>query len=93
VANVASAMEQMQTPWAIMFGNHDAGALSQNALGKEQMMRLYESYPHNVNAGWERGIHGVGNKNVLIWNAAATRPVFSLCSSTRATGGHRRRAL
>jgi 3',5'-cyclic AMP phosphodiesterase CpdA len=78
VANVASAMEHMQPPWAIMFGNHDAEHSPKTHLGKEQMMRLYESYPHNVNAGWERGIHGVGNKNVLIWNAAATRPVFSL---------------
>ncbi len=78
IANVAAAMEKMQVPWAITFGNHDQEHFPKTHFGKEQVMKLYESYPHNVNAGWVRGIHGAGNKNILIWNAATSQPVFNL---------------
>lgn len=78
IANVASAMEKMKVPWAITFGNHDQEHFPKTRLGKEQVLKLYESYPHNRNAGWVRGIHGAGNKNILVWNAAATQPVFNL---------------
>jgi hypothetical protein len=78
IANVAAAMEKMQVPWAITFGNHDQEHFPKTHLGKDQVLKLYESYPQNINAGWVRGIHGAGNKNILIWNAAASKPVFNL---------------
>jgi len=78
VAQVAEAMEKARVPWAITFGNHDLEHFKQTGATKEQVMRLYESYPCNVNAGWVQGIHGVGNKCILLWNAAGTRPVLAV---------------
>jgi hypothetical protein len=78
ISYVAAAMETMKVPWAITFGNHDQEHFPKTHLDKEQVLKLYERYPHNLNAGWVRGLHGGGNKNILIWNAAATAPIFNL---------------
>jgi UDP-2,3-diacylglucosamine pyrophosphatase LpxH len=78
IANVAAAMERKTVPWAITFGNHDQGHFASTNIGKERVMALYERYPHNINAGWVRGIRGVGNRNIPILNSAGTEPVFAL---------------
>ncbi len=77
-ANVAAAMEKARVPWAITLGNHDPEHSPKTGLGKPQLMSYYERYPHNLNAGWAREIHGAGNKSILIWNAAGSEPVFNV---------------
>jgi hypothetical protein len=78
VANVASVMEETGTPWAVTLGNHDVESSPKTHIGREEVFTFYESHPHNMNGGWERGIHGAGNKNLLIRSATGSNPVFNL---------------
>jgi len=78
VGNVAAAMEKKGVPWAIVFGNHDQEHFPKTGLDKHAVLEMYASHPHNLNAGYERGLTGGGNKYLLIWDAAATRPVYCL---------------
>lgn len=78
VANVASAMEDAGVPWAMALGNHDGEHIAKTGITRQQMLAYYEAYPHNLNGGWARDIHGAGNKNILIWSADGAKPVFSI---------------
>jgi len=78
VANVAAAMEKMGVPWAITLGNHDQEHFTRTHISREQIFDFYEKYPHNVNGGWTRGIHGAGNKNILIWSSNSSKPVSDI---------------
>ncbi len=78
VGNVGAAMEKAGVPWAIAFGNHDQEHFPATRLDKEAVLKIYESCPHNVNSEWACGIHGGGNKNLVVSNAAGTQPVFAL---------------
>lgn len=78
VGNVAAAMEKHKVHWAIVFGNHDQEHFPKTRLDKHAVLEIYASHPHNVNGGYERGLTGGGNKYLLIWNAAGTRPVYCI---------------
>ncbi len=78
VGNVAAAMEKMNVPWAVTLGNHDQEHVDKTHIARDQVFEYYESYPHNMNGGWVRNIHGAGNKNILIWNADRSKPVFNI---------------
>ena len=76
ISYVAYPMEKREIPWAIVFGNHDQEHFPKTRLSKEQTMKIYESYPWNVNRGWQKGISGVGNKAVIIRDNKGKYPVF-----------------
>jgi 3',5'-cyclic AMP phosphodiesterase CpdA len=76
--NVAAAMEKMQTPWAVVLGNHDQEHFARTHVSREEIFRYYESHPHNLNSGWVRGLHGAGNGCITVWNAEGTEPVLLL---------------
>ncbi len=78
VGHVAAAMENKGVPWAITFGNHDQEHFPNTRLDKDAVLALYAGYPHNLNAGYVRGLTGGGNKHLLVWNAAGTRPLYCL---------------
>jgi 3',5'-cyclic AMP phosphodiesterase CpdA len=78
VGNVAAVMEKMGVPWAVTLGNHDQEHFARTHIGREQIFDFYEHFQHNVNKGWVHGIHGAGNKDLLIWNSDGSKPVFSL---------------
>ncbi|MFA5262290.1 MAG: metallophosphoesterase family protein [Opitutaceae bacterium] len=78
ISNVACAMEDRHIPWAITFGNHDAEAFGKSGITKTDMMKVYQSYPSNINSGWNPSIHGVGNKNILICDSTGKNPVFAI---------------
>ncbi len=78
ISHVAYPMEKRKIPWAIVFGNHDQEHAAKTKLGKADVIKIYASYPSNLNDQWNRKIHGVGNNNLLIRNAAGDRPVFCL---------------
>lgn len=78
IYNVGRAMEQRKVPWAITFGNHDNEHSETTHLSKEDVLDIYASYPYNINNDWQRGLHGAGNKNILIWDSARTKPAFCL---------------
>jgi hypothetical protein len=66
IACVAAPMEKRKIAWAITFGNHDAEHQPKSKLGKEDMIRIYQSYPCNLNVRGEKKIHGVGNTDLLV---------------------------
>ena len=78
IGHIASAMEKKRVFWAITFGNHDQEHFPKTGLDKDTVLGIYSSYPHNLNGGYVRGIHGAGNKHLLVWNAAGTKPVYCL---------------
>jgi len=76
IGHIASVMEKKNTPWAITFGNHDQEHFPKTNFGKDEVLAVYASYPHNLNGDYARGLHGGGNKHLLIWNAAGSKPVY-----------------
>lgn len=78
IGHVAKVMEDKKVPWAITFGNHDRENEKVNQVTGEGQIAMYESYPHNLNAGWARGLSGVGNKNLPVWSADGTKPLFNV---------------
>lgn len=78
IANVAEPMEKMKVPWAVVFGNHDWEPLPKLGLTQADMMAIYESYPYNVNSGWQRGITGVGNKCFYIYDQDGLSHLYNI---------------
>ncbi len=78
VQHVATVMEKMGVPWAVTLGNHDLDGEEKHHVARKQLMSYFEAYPHNYNAGWVQNVHGVGNNNILIWDATGTVPIFNL---------------
>jgi 3',5'-cyclic AMP phosphodiesterase CpdA len=78
IANVAEVMERLRTPWAVTLGNHDQEHVERTGISREQVFALYEQYPGNLNRGWVRGLHGAGNKNILLYDGAGRTPMFNL---------------
>jgi 3',5'-cyclic AMP phosphodiesterase CpdA len=76
ISNVAAAMESRRVPWVITFGNHDQEHEAATRIDKHAVMEMYAAYPHNLNAGYAKGLYGVGEKYILIWNAEGTQPVY-----------------
>lgn len=78
IGHVAAAMESRRVPWAITFGNHDQEHDQATHIDKHAVLAIYASYPHNLNAGYAQGLYGVGDKHILIWDAAGSKPVYCL---------------
>ncbi len=78
ISHVAYPMEKRKIPWAMVFGNHDQEHFSKTRMSKQQVISVYESYPYNVNRGWQKGITGVGNKNIQILSSNGKKPVFEV---------------
>jgi 3',5'-cyclic AMP phosphodiesterase CpdA len=78
VNQVAQAMEKAGVPWAVTLGNHDREHFEHTGLADEAFFALFEQKPHNLNRGWQRGITGTGNTNLLIWSSDGTRPQANL---------------
>ncbi|MBM3745237.1 MAG: phosphoesterase [Acidobacteria bacterium] len=78
IGHIAAAMEKKQVPWAITFGNHDQEHFPKTGLDKDAVLAIYAGHRHNLNAGYARGLSGAGNKHLLVWNAAGTRPAYCL---------------
>lgn len=75
VANVAAPMERAGIAWAVTLGNHDGETEPHSGVDRVQLMRFFASHPHNRNAGWVRGITGVGNTCLLLRDASGGEPV------------------
>ena len=66
IACVAAPMEKRKIPWAITFGNHDAEHEGRTKIDKDGMLKIYQSYPSNINVRGDKKIHGVGNADLLV---------------------------
>lgn len=78
VAQVAAAPEAAALPWAVTMGNHDRNQSANTGLSDEAFFCMFEAYPHNINAGWEQGITGLGNTLLQVWNAKGDAPLFHI---------------
>jgi len=78
IGNVAAAMEKKGVPWVVTFGNHDQEHFPATNISKDAVLAMYAAYPHNLNGGYAQGLYGAGNKHILIWNAAGTKPVYCI---------------
>ncbi|MBN1542221.1 metallophosphoesterase family protein [candidate division KSB1 bacterium] len=78
IDHLGRVLAAAEIPWAVTFGNHDCEELPKYGITKADHMGYYEAYPYNVNAGWQRGLSGVGEKNILILDSAGEKPVFNI---------------
>ncbi|HEY3414907.1 MAG TPA: metallophosphoesterase family protein [Armatimonadota bacterium] len=78
IAWVARPVEERKIPWAMVFGNHDQEHFPNTHMGKEEVFKVYQSYPYNINVRGSRAIHGVGNANLLVKDHTGKDAVFSL---------------
>jgi predicted MPP superfamily phosphohydrolase len=75
INNIAEPMEKRSIPWAIIFGNHDD---DHGEMTKEEMMKVYMSYDHNISQLGPKNIGGVGNYNILIKSIKNNKPIFNI---------------
>lgn len=73
---VADPVEKRMIPWVIVFGNHDQAHFAKTGLSKIDVMKIYQSYPCNLNVLGKKDIHGVGNDALLIKDSNDKKPVF-----------------
>ncbi|GAA0527120.1 UDP-2,3-diacylglucosamine pyrophosphatase LpxH [Rhizomicrobium palustre] len=78
VDQVARAMEKAGVPWAVVLGNHDREHNAHTGLADDAFFALFEAYPHNLNAGWNRAITGTGNHHMLVWDAEGNKPLANI---------------
>ena len=72
---IAEPMETRSIPWAIVFGNHDD---EHNMMTKEEMMKLYMTFEHNVSQIGYKTFDRIGNYNLLIESSKDNTPKFNI---------------
>lgn len=72
---ISEPMEARNIPWAIAFGNHDD---EHGVMSKNEMMKLYIKYSHNLSKQGNRNIAGVGNYNLIVKGSKSLLPVFNI---------------
>lgn len=75
IDNIAQPMEKRDIPWAVIFGNHDE---EHGLMSKEEMMKLYMSYAHNISEIGFMDNTRVGNYNLLIKGSKSDMPAFNI---------------
>ncbi len=75
IDNLAAPIEKRGIPWAVIFGNHDE---DHGKMSKEDMMKLYMSYPNNISEIGFMDNEKVGNYNLLISSSKSDLPAFNI---------------
>jgi predicted MPP superfamily phosphohydrolase len=75
INSIAGPMEKRGIPWAVVFGNHDE---EHGMMSKEEMMKLYMSYAHNISEIGFKDNTRVGNYNLLIKGSKSDIPAFNI---------------
>jgi hypothetical protein len=75
VNHIAEPMENRNIPWAIVFGNHDD---EHNMMTKEEMMKLYMSFEHNLSQIGYKTFDRIGNYNILVEGSRDKMPKFNI---------------
>ncbi len=78
IDNVVGPVDARAIPWLIAFGNHDEDHTPTTGIDEEAMLRIYMSYPYNVNQPGPRGVNGTGNMHLLVFGSRHHRPVFNV---------------
>lgn len=74
IKNIATLIERKGYPWCVTFGNHDD---EHNQMSKDEMMKLYMSYPKNISQLGPKDISGVGNYNLLVKGSKGDSPMLN----------------
>lgn len=75
IDSISKPLEERKIPWAIVFGNHDE---EQGFLDKNEMMKLYMSYPNNISKPGDTSVDGIGNYNLLVFDKKGKKPIFNI---------------
>ena len=75
IDNIAQPMEKRHIPWAIVFGNHDE---DHHKMNKEEMLKIYMSYPYNISQVGFKDTDRIGNYNLLVKGSKGNDPIFNI---------------
>lgn len=78
IDNIVRPVDERRIPWLVAFGNHDEDHTPRSGLDEASMLRIYMSYPYNVNRVGPEGITGTGNMNLLVRGHHSDAPVFAV---------------
>lgn len=78
IDNVVQPMEKRRIHWAITFGNHDEDSTPNSKMDEQDMLKIYRSYPYNLNTPGVEGLTGTGNMNLLIKDSKGKKAAFNL---------------
>jgi 3',5'-cyclic AMP phosphodiesterase CpdA len=78
IDNIVRPVDERRIPWLVAFGNHDEDHTPRSGLDEASMLRIYMSYPYNVNRAGPEGITGTGNMNLLVRGHHSDDPVFAV---------------
>lgn len=78
INNVVRPMESRGIPWAVTYGNHDEDSGPAVGMDEADMLRVYQSYDHNLNADNIRGVTGTSNTLLEIAGGGRGRSAFAL---------------
>jgi 3',5'-cyclic AMP phosphodiesterase CpdA len=78
IDNIVRPVDERRIPWLVVFGNHDEDQTPATGLDEASMLRIYMSYPYNVNRTGPEGITGTGNMNLLVRGRHSDDPVFAV---------------
>jgi 3',5'-cyclic AMP phosphodiesterase CpdA len=78
IDNIVRPVDERRIPWLVAFGNHDEDHTPRSGMDEAAMLRIYMSYPYNVNRVGPEGITGTGNMNLLVRGHHSDDPVFAV---------------
>jgi 3',5'-cyclic AMP phosphodiesterase CpdA len=74
LTDLTGMMEQMEIPWAHVYGNHDYNKGLSNAMQQD----VFDGFPHCISKYGPRDIHGVGNYVLPILHSARDEVAFNV---------------
>lgn len=78
IGNIVNPVEDRGIPWLVAFGNHDQDHLLSTGMDEEDMLKVYMTFPHNLNRPGPIGVHGSGNVQIPILGSGEDAPAFSV---------------
>lgn len=75
INHISEPMENKKIPWAIVFGNHDD---EHKVMNKEEMMKLYTNYEHNISEIGYKTFDRIGNYNLIVMGSKGNTPKFNI---------------
>jgi 3',5'-cyclic AMP phosphodiesterase CpdA len=78
IDNIVRPVDARRIPWLVTFGNHDEEHFGVTGMDEAAMLKIYMSYPYNVNRVGPQGVTGTGNVNLLVRGSHSEAPAFGV---------------
>lgn len=78
IDNIVRPVDDRRIPWLVVFGNHDEDHTPRTGLDRAAMLRIYRSYPYNLNRESPEGVTGTGVMHALVLGSHSEAPAFNL---------------